>query len=146
MIDDGMMGDVRMMAVGEENGQSEMGWDSDFSCFFERLDPWKVGKKAAAKGLELLGAENMKTMSCPIVMENEIAEPGDEVKLIIKAVKSLRLKTIQMSACIIWKMVNRDMSFSMAQLNLSMMRKRKRKDGKKNGKHFMKIKPKTIFS
>jgi PmbA protein len=60
-------------AVAEESGESEMGWDFDFSHFFNDLDVESVGRKAGAKALERLGGKKIPSGMYPILLHNEVA-------------------------------------------------------------------------
>jgi PmbA protein len=60
-------------AVAEEAGESEMGWDFDFSHFFNDLDAESVGRKAGTKALERLGGKKIPSGRYPILLHNEVA-------------------------------------------------------------------------
>ena len=64
---------VSVMAVAEESGESEVGWDFDFSHFIEDLDVEKVGKAAGQKALERLGGRRMSSGTYPVILENQVA-------------------------------------------------------------------------
>ncbi|UCD71383.1 MAG: TldD/PmbA family protein [Syntrophobacterales bacterium] len=65
------MGSV--MAVAEEGSESEMGWDFDFHHSFEGLDVARIGREAARKAREKLGARPLKTAFYPTLIRNQIA-------------------------------------------------------------------------
>jgi PmbA protein len=60
-------------AVAEESSESEMGWDFDFSHFFNDLDAGNVGRKAGTKALERLGGKKIPSGRYPILLHNEVA-------------------------------------------------------------------------
>jgi PmbA protein len=60
-------------AVAEESSESEMGWDFDFSHFFNDLDAGSVGRKAGIKALERLGGKKIPSGIYPILLHNEVA-------------------------------------------------------------------------
>ncbi|MDY6862716.1 MAG: TldD/PmbA family protein, partial [Thermodesulfobacteriota bacterium] len=59
--------------VSENNGESQMGYDFDFSHYFSNLDYKKVGENAAKKAVDMLGATTISSLQCPIVLNNEVA-------------------------------------------------------------------------
>ncbi|MDH4228089.1 MAG: TldD/PmbA family protein [Deltaproteobacteria bacterium] len=61
-----------VMAVAEEAGISEMGWDADFSHKRGGVDCAFVGRSAAERAVEMLGAKTMGTIKCKAVFENTI--------------------------------------------------------------------------
>ncbi|MDO8444747.1 MAG: TldD/PmbA family protein [Deltaproteobacteria bacterium] len=60
-------------ALAEEGSESEMGSDFDFSRSYKGLDVEKVGRRAAENGVQLLGGRRIKTVRCPVVLENSVA-------------------------------------------------------------------------
>jgi len=66
-------------AVAEEEGQSQMGWDFGFSNYFSRLDMVAIAKNAAVKATGMLGARNIATMKCPVILDNYVATEVLEV-------------------------------------------------------------------
>lgn len=60
-------------ALAEEGTESEMGADFDFSRVYEGLDVEQVGRRAAENAVRLLGGRRIKTVKCPIVLENSVA-------------------------------------------------------------------------
>ncbi len=63
------MNTLSLMAVAENENEAEMAHEFDFSCFFENLNPEKVGKKAAKKALSYLGAKPGPTIQCPVLLD-----------------------------------------------------------------------------
>ena len=60
-------------AVAEESGDSEVGWDFDFSHFFNDLDVEKVGRSAGKMALERLGGRRIPTGVYPVLLRNNVA-------------------------------------------------------------------------
>ena len=60
-------------AVAEESGDSEVGWDFDFSHFFNDLDVEKVGRSAGRMALERLGGKRIPTGIYPVLIRNNVA-------------------------------------------------------------------------
>jgi PmbA protein len=65
------MGSV--MAVGEEDSESEMGWDFGFHHCFEGLDVAQIGRESARKAGEKLGGRPVKTAFYPVLIRNHTA-------------------------------------------------------------------------
>ncbi|MCX8118547.1 MAG: TldD/PmbA family protein [Desulfobacterota bacterium] len=64
---------VSVVAIAEEGGESEMGWDFDFSHFFDRIDVHRVGQNAAKRAVERLGGRRISSGSFPAILENQVA-------------------------------------------------------------------------
>ena len=64
---------VSVTAVAEESGESEMGWDFDFSHFLNDLDVMKVGQTAGKKALEKLGGRRISSGVYPVLIQNSVA-------------------------------------------------------------------------
>jgi PmbA protein len=64
---------VNVMSVAEESGESEVGWDFDYSHFFRDLDVEKVGREAGKKALERLGGKRISTGVYPVLIRNSVA-------------------------------------------------------------------------
>jgi PmbA protein len=64
---------LSVTAVAEESGDSEVGWDFDFSHFFNDLDVEKVGRSAGMKALERLGGKRIPTGIYPVLIRNNVA-------------------------------------------------------------------------
>lgn len=60
-------------ALAEEGAESEMGSDYDFSRFYDGLDVELVGRRAAENAVMLLGGRRIKTVKCPVVLENSVS-------------------------------------------------------------------------
>ncbi len=64
---------VSVTSVAEESGESEVGWDFDFSRFFRDLDVEKVGREAGRKALEQLGGKRIPTGVYPVLIRNSVS-------------------------------------------------------------------------
>jgi PmbA protein len=64
---------VSVTSVAEESGESEVGWDFDYSHFFRDLDVEKVGREAVQKALERLGGKKLATGVYPVLIRNSVA-------------------------------------------------------------------------
>lgn len=64
---------VSLTAVAEESGDSEVGWDFDFSHFFNDLDAERVGRSAGRKALGRLGGKRIATGAYPVLIRNDVA-------------------------------------------------------------------------
>ena len=60
--------------VAEEKGESQAGWESDVKRYYGKLDIEDVGRKAARKALDLLGACHIDSVKAPVVLEASVAE------------------------------------------------------------------------
>ncbi|HUL31029.1 MAG TPA: TldD/PmbA family protein [Thermodesulfobacteriota bacterium] len=70
---DHSLASVSVTAVAEEGGDSEMGWDFDFSHFFNQLDVESVGRSAGTKALERLGGRRIPSGVYPVLLRNNVA-------------------------------------------------------------------------
>lgn len=64
---------VSVTAVAEEAGESEVGWEFDYSRFFSDLDVEKVGRSAGKKALERLGGKRIPSGTYPVLLRNHVA-------------------------------------------------------------------------
>jgi PmbA protein len=64
---------VSVMAIAEDLGESEVGWEFDFDHFIDRIDVKKVGREAGKKALERLGGKRIDSGVYPVLLENHIA-------------------------------------------------------------------------
>ena len=64
---------VSVTSVAEASGESEVGWDFDFSHFFWDLDVEKVGREAGQKALERLGGKRIPTGLYPVLIRNSVS-------------------------------------------------------------------------
>jgi PmbA protein len=60
-------------AVAEESGESEVGWNFDFSHFPKELDAARVGQEAGRKALERLGGKRIPSGVYPVLLRNYVA-------------------------------------------------------------------------
>ena len=61
-----------IMAVAEDKGDSQMGWEMGMGHFATDVDVVKVGRDAAKRAVDMLDARTIKTIKCPVVIENVI--------------------------------------------------------------------------
>src|SRR3990172_1636636 len=61
-----------IMAVAEDKGDSQMGWEMGMGHFASDVDVVKVGRDAAKRAVDMLDARTIKTIKCPVVIENVI--------------------------------------------------------------------------
>ena len=59
-----------VMAVAEDKGESQMGWETGMGHKRKDIDPCFIGKGASVRAIELLGAKQIGTIRCPAVFEN----------------------------------------------------------------------------
>ncbi len=64
---------AQVMAVAEQQQESQMGWDYQGSRFLRDIDFTAVGRKAADRALALLGAEKTTPVKGSIVLEHSVA-------------------------------------------------------------------------
>lgn len=62
-----------VMAVAEENGQGQMGWDHAYSRTWAGLDVRAIARQAASDAVEMLGAKIIPTVKAPVVIRNSAA-------------------------------------------------------------------------
>ena len=62
-----------IMAVAEEGGESQMGYDFDYKRYVSQIDFAKVGRSAAEKAVALLGAKKTPTGLFPVLLDNLVA-------------------------------------------------------------------------
>jgi PmbA protein len=70
---DHTMASMSVTAIAEQSGESETGWDFDFSHFFNDLDAEKTGRSAGGKALEKLGGRRIATGAYPVLLRNHVA-------------------------------------------------------------------------
>lgn len=64
---------LSVMAVAEDEGESEMGWDFDFSHFFNQLDAKKVGERAGRMALSRIGGKRVPSGTFHIILDRHVA-------------------------------------------------------------------------
>ena len=60
--------------VAEQQGESQAGWDFDVRRFYRELDIEKVGRRAARKALDLLGACSIDSVKAPVILDPSVSE------------------------------------------------------------------------
>jgi PmbA protein len=60
--------------VAEDKGESQAGSDFDVSRFYRGLRIEDVGRRAARKALDLLGARHIDSVKAPVILEAEVAQ------------------------------------------------------------------------
>jgi PmbA protein len=63
---------MSLMALAEEDNNSEMGWEFDQARFYTDIDPAAIGTGAAERGVCMLGSRQVSTRVCPAVLENRM--------------------------------------------------------------------------
>ncbi|HXX81820.1 MAG TPA: TldD/PmbA family protein, partial [Thermodesulfovibrionales bacterium] len=64
---------AQLTVVAEEGGDSQMAWDFEGSRFLSDVVFEEVGKRAAGKAALLLGAKNISSVKCPVILDNSVA-------------------------------------------------------------------------
>lgn len=62
-----------IMTIAEQNNDAQMGWDMGTSHFAKDVDVKKIGRGAAKRAVEMLGAKEIKSIKCPVILENTVA-------------------------------------------------------------------------
>ncbi len=60
--------------VAEEKGESQAGSEFDVNRFYHKLDIEEVGRRAARRALDLLGAKHIASTKAPVVLEAPVAQ------------------------------------------------------------------------
>jgi len=60
--------------VAEDKGESQAGSEFDVNRFYRKLEIEEVGRKAAQKALDLLGARHIDSIKGPVVLEATVAQ------------------------------------------------------------------------
>lgn len=63
----------QITVVAEDSGDSQMGWDFDGSRFVGEISFADVGRNAARRALQLLGAKKMERTRAHVALENSVA-------------------------------------------------------------------------
>jgi PmbA protein len=61
------------MVAASQGDETEISWDTDFSNFYDKLDPVAVGNTAAKKACEALNATVIKSEKLPVILDRLIA-------------------------------------------------------------------------
>lgn len=64
---------AQTMVISEEGNESQMGWDFQGSRFLKEISFEGVGKTAARRALNLLGAQKIKPLKGFVILDNSIA-------------------------------------------------------------------------
>jgi len=64
---------AQVMTVAEENGESQMGWDFSGSRILQDVSFEDVGRNAAKRAVQMLGARRINTAKAPILLDNSVA-------------------------------------------------------------------------
>lgn len=62
-----------VLAVAESNGEAQMGWDFDHSPYFNKLEVEAVGRNAARRAVDQLGARQIDTATVPVILDSPVA-------------------------------------------------------------------------
>lgn len=62
-----------IMSIAEQNNDAQMGWEMGTSHFAKGFDVKKIGRDAAKRAVEMLGAKEIKSIKCPVVLENTVS-------------------------------------------------------------------------
>jgi PmbA protein len=60
--------------VAEDKGESQAGSEFDVNRFYRKLELEEVGRRAAQKALDLLGAKHVESVKAPVVLEATVAQ------------------------------------------------------------------------
>lgn len=69
----GTSSSVSIMAVAEDGGDSQMAYDFSASPFLHRLDIEGIGRSAAEKAVQMLGAKRIGSVKVPVILDNAVA-------------------------------------------------------------------------
>lgn len=61
-----------IVAIAEDKGDSQMGWDWENGRTFDGVDPDRIGRRAAERAVRLLGARAGRSMKVPVVIESQV--------------------------------------------------------------------------
>lgn len=64
---------AQVMTVAEENGESQMGWDFNGSRILQDISFEDVGRNAAKRAVQMLGAKRINTVKAPVILDNSVA-------------------------------------------------------------------------
>ncbi len=60
--------------VAEDKRESQAGFEFDMNRFYQKLELEAVGRRAAQKALDLLGAKHIDSTAAPVVLESSVAQ------------------------------------------------------------------------
>ncbi|MBI3377448.1 MAG: TldD/PmbA family protein [Nitrospirae bacterium] len=64
---------AQVMTVAEENSESQMGWDFNGSRVLQDVSFEDVGRNAAKRAVQMLGAKRINTVKAPVILDNSVA-------------------------------------------------------------------------
>lgn len=64
---------AHIMAIAEQNNESQMGWDYEGSRFLKDISFQQVGSRAARRAFQLLGAKKITSVKGFILLDNSVA-------------------------------------------------------------------------
>lgn len=64
---------AQIMVVAEDHNDSQMGWDFDGSRFLGDISFEGIGKNAAIRAIQLLGAEKISSLKVHVLLDNSVA-------------------------------------------------------------------------
>ncbi len=64
---------AQIMAIAEEGGESQMGWDYEGSRFLKNVSFEQVGRNAARRTVQLLGARKISPVKGFVLLDNSVA-------------------------------------------------------------------------
>ncbi len=64
---------AQIMAIAEEGGESQMGWDYEGSRFIKDVSFEQVGRNAARRAIQLLGAKKISPLKGFVLLDNSVA-------------------------------------------------------------------------
>lgn len=60
--------------VAEDKGEAQAGWEYDVKRFLREMDTASVGRRAARKSLDLLGARPIASVKAPVILDASVAQ------------------------------------------------------------------------
>lgn len=64
---------AHIMAIAEENGESQLGWDYEGNRFLKEVSFARVGKNAARRAVQLLGARKINSVKGFVILDNSVS-------------------------------------------------------------------------
>jgi PmbA protein len=61
-------------AVAEDKGEAQAGWDHDVKRFYREIDIEAVGRRAARKAVDLLGACRIDSVKAPVILDPTVSQ------------------------------------------------------------------------
>lgn len=63
---------AQIMTVAEDGSESQMGWDFEGSRFLKDVSFENVGRNAARRAIQLLGARKISAIKAPVILDNSV--------------------------------------------------------------------------